>query len=62
MATVFQVSAELGAEFTGEAAFDEAVEAATAFAELPELLRAVRALERRVGELEAALAAGEGKP
>ncbi len=30
MASVFQVSAELGAEFTGEAAFDEAVEAATA--------------------------------
>ena len=30
MASVFEVSAELGAEFTGEAAFDEAVEAATA--------------------------------
>ena len=53
-----------GARVTGTPAIPHRrwLRAATAFAELPELLRAVRALERRVGELEAALAAGEGKP
>lgn len=53
-----------GARVTGTPAIPHRrwLRAATAFGELPELLRSVRALERRVAELEAALAKGEGEP
>ncbi len=53
MPTVFQVSAELGAEFTGEAAFDEAVAAAEA------LQADVAAAEKQVASLGDAMVAAK---
>lgn len=53
-----------GARVTGTPAIEHRrwLRAATAFGDLPELVRRLRALEARVEELEAALAAREGKP